>query len=300
MAMVSNAANYDNFFAGACKRCKKAGGVVAGPMGPVAATEKTELQRCSRCKHVWYCSRECQKADFAEHKQVCKAMAQVATILDAHQDDESELVLDEAAVEPYVFPAGREAAWWRRRMRHAQLTKQFMQMKGLDVANWDKDQQIMLLARRCAGCHAHDVELTACSTCHCVFYCSDECREARPHDAQCDMLLLALHCQQFLSDSTRPDFPSVPAIIPDQLVDEGSYSALGGEDAWATYMARRQAGHSDGRPFQFTQLDPLVLVTVSDQYLTFPLTILHSLEQLLGTEALRAKSRLQVHKDPCC
>ncbi|KAL4452293.1 hypothetical protein ABPG75_007955 [Micractinium tetrahymenae] len=30
------------------------------------------LRKCSRCRHVSYCSRECQKAHWAEHKQDCK------------------------------------------------------------------------------------------------------------------------------------------------------------------------------------------------------------------------------------
>jgi hypothetical protein len=31
------------------------------------------LQRCSRCKQVWYCSKSCQKKDWKNHKLSCKA-----------------------------------------------------------------------------------------------------------------------------------------------------------------------------------------------------------------------------------
>jgi len=30
-----------------------------------------ELKRCSRCKKIWYCSRECQKNGWAAHKHTC-------------------------------------------------------------------------------------------------------------------------------------------------------------------------------------------------------------------------------------
>lgn len=37
---------------------------------------KTATQRCSRCKSVWYCSRECQVDHYKkEHKHVCKTLA---------------------------------------------------------------------------------------------------------------------------------------------------------------------------------------------------------------------------------
>lgn len=43
-----------------CQSCKKGGSAVT-------------LSRCSRCKAAWYCSRECQTADWKEHKKSCNA-----------------------------------------------------------------------------------------------------------------------------------------------------------------------------------------------------------------------------------
>lgn len=38
---------------------------------------KQATQRCSRCKTVWYCSRECQAAHYKkEHKLTCKVLAE--------------------------------------------------------------------------------------------------------------------------------------------------------------------------------------------------------------------------------
>lgn len=39
-----------------------------------AETERT-LQRCARCKTVFYCSRDCQRQHWKIHKRVCKELA---------------------------------------------------------------------------------------------------------------------------------------------------------------------------------------------------------------------------------
>ena len=43
-----------------------------GKLGTPAAVPFT---RCARCRVAWYCSAECQKADWSTHKAVCVAMS---------------------------------------------------------------------------------------------------------------------------------------------------------------------------------------------------------------------------------
>lgn len=40
-----------------------------------AKCSKEAFKRCSKCKNVWYCSRECQVADWKEHKPKCAVEA---------------------------------------------------------------------------------------------------------------------------------------------------------------------------------------------------------------------------------
>mmetsp|Transcript_28972 Transcript_28972/g.61228 ORF Transcript_28972/g.61228 Transcript_28972/m.61228 type:complete len:103 (+) Transcript_28972:33-341(+) len=42
--------------------------------------------RCSRCKVVHYCSRECQKSNFSLHKSCCKKISGLREQLNEHQD----------------------------------------------------------------------------------------------------------------------------------------------------------------------------------------------------------------------
>ena len=63
--MISPPANYSSgskqtLF---CAKCSK------------IATERLPLKKCSACKTTRYCSQECQKADWKNHKSVCKTSA---------------------------------------------------------------------------------------------------------------------------------------------------------------------------------------------------------------------------------
>jgi len=48
------------------KQCAGCGKQEEGKIGEVV-----DLKMCSRCKKVYYCSRECQKKNYRVHKRYC-------------------------------------------------------------------------------------------------------------------------------------------------------------------------------------------------------------------------------------
>lgn len=57
-------------------------------------TDSTELtlRRCTRCKFLYYCSRDCQSSHFAHHKNDCKKMAKLRQ--QAQEGDDDSKFLD--------------------------------------------------------------------------------------------------------------------------------------------------------------------------------------------------------------
>ena len=45
------------------------------PTGDCVVCGKSAKALCSKCKHVFYCTRECQKKDWNSHKEICKSLA---------------------------------------------------------------------------------------------------------------------------------------------------------------------------------------------------------------------------------
>lgn len=63
-----------------CSTCRKTPRELANP-----------LKRCAKCSNQWYCSRECQKADWKGHKKVCgSARVESAPISQAAPSSDSQ------------------------------------------------------------------------------------------------------------------------------------------------------------------------------------------------------------------
>lgn len=62
-----------------CDACNKPG------------TETNKLQQCSVCHASSYCSRECQKSDFATHKPACKKKGVLALLTAIQDNNEAEV-----------------------------------------------------------------------------------------------------------------------------------------------------------------------------------------------------------------
>ena len=47
---------------------------------------KSAPYRCTRCREVWYCSRECQKSHWGEHKPSCDAHLKINVACEGEED----------------------------------------------------------------------------------------------------------------------------------------------------------------------------------------------------------------------
>jgi hypothetical protein len=56
---------------------------------PKRTVERSELRCCSRCRSVTYCSRECQAADWSEHKELCDEVVATRAEFEASQKQQS-------------------------------------------------------------------------------------------------------------------------------------------------------------------------------------------------------------------
>ena len=56
---------------------------------PKRSVERSKLRCCSRCRSVTYCSRECQAADWSEHKELCDEVVATRAEFEASQKQQS-------------------------------------------------------------------------------------------------------------------------------------------------------------------------------------------------------------------
>ncbi len=53
--------------------------------------QKQAFKRCSKCKSIWYCSKECQVSDWPNHKVVCNKKAK--QLKEAEETRKKEVVI---------------------------------------------------------------------------------------------------------------------------------------------------------------------------------------------------------------
>jgi zinc finger MYND domain-containing protein 10 len=53
--------------------------------------QKQAFKRCSKCKSVWYCSKECQVGDWPNHKSACNKKAK--ELREAEEAKKKEVVI---------------------------------------------------------------------------------------------------------------------------------------------------------------------------------------------------------------
>jgi hypothetical protein len=67
MALSITAVHSDNKHDRNRKACK-----TCGKLNAELSKEEKKLKTCSKCKRVAYCSKECQKKDWEDHKKDCR------------------------------------------------------------------------------------------------------------------------------------------------------------------------------------------------------------------------------------
>ncbi|OJJ85165.1 zinc finger MYND domain-containing protein, partial [Aspergillus glaucus CBS 516.65] len=60
-------------------------------------TDATPLKRCAKCKTQWYCSRNCQKADWKNYKKTCAKSASETFAQSANTSKPSTNIANTAA-----------------------------------------------------------------------------------------------------------------------------------------------------------------------------------------------------------
>lgn len=132
-----------------------------------------KLQRCSSCKTVAYCSREHQKLDWRYHKDLCKIIAFTGS-----------------TIKKYSFKE------WKSHRLNTQL--QWTTILNREL--YPHECQMWMFPRVCAYCYSHS-NLTDCSDCLNIAYCSNEHKEKHSlvHKRYCRSLRLCMDIDLYLT-----------------------------------------------------------------------------------------------------
>ena len=211
------------YFFGLCPVCYKIG----------------EHSACSGCLMTSYCSKQCQKSDWKQHKTLCKILTKL-------RGSKPHLFHNDPSAQPRVSQALSSAL-------------------GRELSQLESDT--LTHARICLVCHSADqTSLTNCPQCHCVAYCSQQCRQEDESLHQTVCPLLANCIQDYVHQQTSGDRLSCylpPPLSRPSLLQE-NFPAVFSEDCRPLFSSE------DSAEYRSSQVRSLTY-----QY-TCPATVLHA------------------------
>lgn len=140
---------------------------------------------CAKCKSVWYCGKQHQKEDWPFHKQICRALTEVAKLKEENEENEAS---------QEAFHA--ETRWLKRKL-------ELVLERPLTPNEYD----IILYRSHCKVCF-REKDLTQCETCYIVSFCSKHQNEEskKDHVETCRLFRLAGMCQKLQLKENFPFF----------------------------------------------------------------------------------------------
>ncbi|KAJ8968589.1 hypothetical protein NQ314_002255 [Rhamnusium bicolor] len=143
------------------------------------------MKRCSVCKSLAYCSKDHQKQDWKQHKNICNVIAEADTAL----------LCDARTIE--IF----------RDFRNFNVKKSVLWQNKLGRSLYNFEEQIWMFPRVCVVCFSKNV-LFDCHNCLNVSYCSEEHKDEykEQHLKYCESLRLCMDIDlYYFHEKYKPD-----------------------------------------------------------------------------------------------
>jgi hypothetical protein len=131
--------------------------------------EGDNMQRCGRCKAVYYCSRECQVGHWKEHKVKCEAEADIEK---------------RAAIEKVKCSSMNISALRKELREKFHISTESFVEKHEFVQSLAKARVMKKLSKEitktvfCQNCSKQAIKMHECSRCWNAHYCSKECQKS--------------------------------------------------------------------------------------------------------------------------
>ena len=203
------------YYWGCCQVCKRAG------------TKENPLKKCARCNCLFYCSKECQKADWKDHKKLCSYLATAADEVGADtffgqqiEFNDEEDAQDDVCQAQEIEEKPNEKikswkSWTKFRVKAAKMAE-ILLGKPLEP----HEKEIFLFPKACRVCRlAKKDGMIDCVDCMNVTYCSEQCFEEHisGHKSKfCRELKYAMVCDNYES-TVSVSAPAIPRQVDDKF-----------------------------------------------------------------------------------